>query len=198
MKRSIFVGIVLLARFAVAHAAEDTFLRVVQPADFEAAGLSTLTPQQLARLGQLVESYKSGALVAAQRVTADALAAKQSAEAQVKISEAKVAEANIEVAKLKQEKVGFLATAKNKLMPGTKVEIATVDTTIAGEFRGWQGRQIFTLANGQRWQVATGGDYYSKLLLNPKVQIIPASVAGYWLRFPDLDTQVRVNLVGEK
>jgi hypothetical protein len=198
MKRSIFAVLILLAPLARLHAAEDTFLRVVQPADFEAAGLSTLKPEQLARLSQLVESYKSGALVAAQRATDDALAAKKSAEAQVLLSEAKVAEAHIEVAKLKQEKVGFLTAAKNKLMPGAKVEIATVDTTISGEFRGWQGRQIFTLANGQRWQVATGGDYYSRLIMNPKVQILPASVAGYWLRFPDLDTQVRVNLVEGK
>ena len=190
--------VVFAVQLGIVRAAEPDFSRSVTPADYEEAGLSTLTPKQLTRLNALVDAYKSGALAAAQRATADALAAKLAAEDRSARSEAKAEAVKNEAAKAKQEKAGFLARAKVILMPGAQVEVAVIESTIPGKFQGWQGREIFTLANGQRWQIATGGEYYSRAVQNPKVQILPAAIAGYWLRFPDLDTQVRVNLVGEK
>jgi hypothetical protein len=75
-------------------------------------------------------------------------------------------------------------------------EPAPIESTIPGKFRGWAPRQIFTLANGDRFQVANNDSYYTPTIENPKVLILPAPLAGFWLRFPDLGTQVRVNLLG--
>jgi len=73
-----------------------------------------------------------------------------------------------------------------------------METTIPGKFHGWEASHVFVLANGQRCQVANKDSYFSPTVENVRVQLVPASMAGYWLRFPDLDTQVRVNLIGEK
>jgi hypothetical protein len=204
MKRIIVAGLIVASLLGVAHAAEEKFTSIVSPQDFAAAGLAGLTPEQLARLNTLVENYKSGALAAARRAADDALAAKQAAEARAVASEAKAEAARADATKAQAATAeatksastpGILAKAKVMLMPGTQVEIASIDSTIAGKFHGWEPGQIFTLANGQRWQVANKDHYYSPVVENPKVQVTPAALGGYWLLFPDLDIQVRVKPV---
>lgn len=183
-------------------APEEKFSESMSPGDFAAAGLSRLSPEELGRLNSLVEAYKSGSLAAARRAAEEAQLARRLAEEKAVRSEAEAqaarqATAQAEAAKASKADKGFLAKAKVRLLPGTRVEYAMIESTIPGKFRGWEGRAIFLLANGQRWQEANGGSYYVRAIENPKVQITPAVLGGYWMYFPDLDTQVRVKLVGE-
>lgn len=62
-------------------------------------------------------------------------------------------------------------------------ERPTVDAHIDGEFRGWRGKTVFKLDNGQEWQQAESGvmDYKSS---NPSVHIKPM-LLGSWLMYVD-------------
>jgi len=212
MKRLILVGFICAAVLAGARADEEKFTSSVSPEDLAAAGLAGLTPAQSARLNALVEAYKSGALAAARRAANEALAAKQAAEAQAARAEAKADAARAEALKADAARAqaaqaesarpapaaGFLTKAKDLFKPGPAAEAAVVESSIPGKFRGWDPHQVFTLANGQRYQVADNVSYYSPAVENPRVQVLPATLAGYWLRFPDTGAQVRVNLIGDK
>ena len=92
----------------------------------------------------------------------------------------------------------FLVTAKGLLHSEAKAEVVEVESSIPGRFRGWGPHAIFTLANGQRWQVANNESYYTPAIENPKIQIVPAAIAGCWRRIPAFDTQVRVDFLSEK
>ena len=66
MKRLFVLGVIWAAAPAAAWAEEGQFTRMVKPDDQAAAGLNRLSPAELAKLNQLVEDYKSGALGGAQ------------------------------------------------------------------------------------------------------------------------------------
>jgi hypothetical protein len=72
MKKRVALGIVWVALVAVGSAAEEVFTKTVAKADFSAAGLGKLSPEELARLDGLVRDYQSGALAAARRDAAAA------------------------------------------------------------------------------------------------------------------------------
>jgi len=82
--------------------------------------------------------------------------------------------------------------------PGTKVTYADIVSTVAGEFEGWKPGQVLTLANGQRWRVIDEDSYYIRRSKNPAVEISPSKFGGYWMKFPALKAQVRVELVGTR
>jgi hypothetical protein len=90
----------------------------------------------------------------------------------------------------------LLAKAKVLLTPGTEVEYAAVESRIAGDFTGWEGRPIFTLENGQRWQIANGGSYSTPPIASPKVKIVPASLGGFWMTIEGVSQRVRVAPIG--
>jgi hypothetical protein len=199
------------------RAEQAKFSAAVSPQDFNAAGLTALTPAQLERLDMLVESYKNGALVTARRAAEEAVAAKKAAEAQVAAAEASVQTARAEAAKAEAARLeavkaesaraeaakaarsaGILAKAKAIFQPSPKADEVLIESTIPGKFRGWDTRQVFVLANGQRWQVANDDHYYTPATENPRVQIRPAALSGYWMRFPDLGAEVRVRPLAEK
>lgn len=212
MKRLIFSGLILAALVGVAGAQEGKFSTSLSPEELTAAGIAGLSPAQYARLNALVEAYKNGALATARRTAADALAAKQAAEAQAARSEAVAAAARADAAKSEAARAAAVKTetAKSSSTPGIldrarsllkasggKAEVPAIESSIPGKFRGWEPRQIFTLANGQRYQVAESQGYYCPGVDNPRVQVVPATFAGFWLRFPDLDTQARVEFLGD-
>ena len=93
---------------------------------------------------------------------------------------------------------GVVAKAKVMLTPGTEVEYAAVESRIAGDFTGWEGRAVLTLENGQRWQIANGGLYSTPPLKNPRVKIVPAPLGGFWLTIEGVATRVRVVPFGAK
>ncbi len=209
MKWRIIVAVALSSVLLSVHAAEGKFTASVTPEDLAAAGLNGLTPAQLARLNAMVEEYKSGTITRAKQAADDAVAARKVAEAQAARAEQKAEAARQDAAKVEARRVeaakvetpkptaspGWLTQAKERLKPASAT--AGIESTIPGKFRGWEPRQVFTLANGQRWQVANSESYYAPVTENPKVVIVPASVTGYWMRFPALGTEVRVILLGE-
>ena len=185
MKHWLATGLMGLLVTLTAVRAEEAFSKAIRPEDSTAAELDKLSPEALARLDALVQAYKSGA-VAKARAEAQAEAAKQAA--------AVAAAAEKEKAK-EQAAPGFFARAKVLLTPGTKIEYSTIESRLVGNFTGWEGRKVFTLENGQHWQVANGGEYFSPPVPSPKVTVSPATLGGFWLTFEGTGVRVRVKSV---
>jgi hypothetical protein len=220
MKRFLLIGVAWGLGLPLAQAADSTssprtdeiFSTAVRPADFSAAGLGKLTPDELARLDALVRDFKSGALLAAKREAATAEAARVAAEEKAAKAEVakSAAEAKSRAATERAEAVsaapadsgvkkiagGIVAKAKVLLAPGTEVEYASTDSRIAGDFTGWSGKAIFTLENGQRWLVVNGGEYSTPPIPSPKVKIVPASLGGFWMTIEGVSQRVRVSPLG--
>lgn len=165
-------GVVL----AAAGAAAERFSRAVDEAEFAAAGLAKLTPEELARLDALVDGFKSGAR---RDATAEPRAAAATKATRVAKGEG-------------QAEPGLLAKAKVVLAPGTKVEFAAVESRIAGQFSGWSARTVFVLENGQRWQVSGGDSYVTPPVAGPAVKIAPGALGSFWMTIEGVRTRVRV------
>lgn len=58
----------------------------------------------------------------------------------------------------------------------------TIETRIEGTFRGWYGKTLFKLENGQEWTQAESGQMYNGKYENPKVKIKPM-LLGSWLMY---------------
>jgi hypothetical protein len=225
MKRLLVIGWACAAVALGARAAEEGFSQTVRAADFSAAGLEKLTPEELARLDTLVRDYKSGVLMAAQReaeataqakavVDAQAVAAKAEARAAAAMraateakaaAEAKVAKAEVEtqVARAEASRAkesfmgGLLAKAKVVLTPGTEVEYTSIDTQLAVDFRGWSKGTVFILANGQHWQVTDSSTYATPPESGPhKVRIVPGALGSFFLEIEGVRQKPRVSFVG--
>lgn len=67
----------------------------------------------------------------------------------------------------------------------------TVESRISGEFRGWSGRTIFRLDNGQVWQQAEPGKFFYTAT-NPNVSIRKGSFGSYLLRIEGKNSSIRV------
>ena len=72
---TLVLTLVLALVLAASARAEDSFTKGLSPADFEAAGLSKLTPEELARLDALVRGQQTGAVKKATEETAKAVSA---------------------------------------------------------------------------------------------------------------------------
>lgn len=180
----LIVLVVAAGGIAMGQAAEERFTRAVRPDDFSAAGLTKLSPEELARLDALVRAFKAGdkpgaAPVAGPSREARAVAA-QTAPPRVNRPETPAAAP------------GLLERARVRLSPGTKVEYAPVESRIAGEFRGWDSRTIFTLENGQRWQVAGGESYVTPPEPGPAVTIRPGILGSFWMNIAGVRPRVKV------
>jgi hypothetical protein len=187
----------LAASLAVAAAAEPPFSQAVPRTEFTAAGLGKLTAEELARLDALVGAYQSGALASARREAAAAAARAAAAEARAAETAARAQAASPPAAaSADKPDTSLLARAKVLLMPGTKIEYATVESRIAGDFRGWEGRTVFTLENGQRWQVQGGDPYISPPVRSPAVKIVPGAMGSFFLTVEGVRPRARVALVG--
>ena len=195
MKRLLLGGIIWAAAATAGWADEGQFSQVVKPEDFAAAGLSKLSPAEMARLDQLGSDYRSGALEAARRqaaaaderarlAEADARTAQEAAETRAIQAEAaaRVAqaaqvaraaraadrerqEAAAEAAEQKKASGGFFSRARALVAPGTKVEYQPVESRIVGRLNGWGPQSIFLLENGQCWKVANNDTYYNGTVL---------------------------------
>lgn len=178
MKRWLVLGLIGCGGWGVACAEEASFSKTVRPGDFSAAGLAKLSPAELARLDALVRDFKRGVTT----VAATAMPAPTSATAAA--------------ATEKKSESSLLARAKVLLTPGTEIEYTTVESRIAGDFRGWEGKTIFTLEDGARWQVANGGSYFTPPIASPKVKIVPATMGGFWMMIEGVNQRVRVVRLG--
>jgi type IV secretory pathway VirB10-like protein len=194
------------AATALAGAAEEKFSQALPAGDFSAAGLGKLSPEEIARLDALIRDYKSGALEAARREATAAAEARAKAEAKVARAEREAAEAKAQAeaqaararakeAAEKKDDTSLLARARVLLTPGTKIDYATVESRIAGEFRGWSGKTIFALENGQRWRSAGESTYVSPPIASPAVKITPGSLGAFWLTVEGVRQRVKVAIV---
>jgi hypothetical protein len=193
MKRLLVIGFVVASLLTrQLEAAEGKFTAGLSPADLAAAGLSSLTPEQLARLNTLVEDYKNGAVASTARLTEPAASANQPAE--IRSAPAPV---QSRAARSSQPKPassgGLIAQTRDWLKHSAQGPAPVSESTVVGKFRGWEPKQVMTLANGERWRVANADTYYTPVVENPRVVVAPSSMGGYWMEFPDLKVRVRVN-----
>lgn len=210
MKRMLVAATMGMAATLMAAAAEEKFSKTIPAGDFSAAGLAKLSPEELARLDALVRDFKSGALEAARREAIAQTEARAKAEAKAARAESEAAAIKVKAeaqaqarAKEKEEaakksetaETSLLARAKVLLTPGTKIEYATVESRIAGEFRGWEGRTTFTLENGQRWQSAGESTYVSPPILKPAVKITPGMLGTFWMTVEGVRQRVKVAII---
>ncbi len=196
MKRLVVLLVASVAGLPIARSAEEKFSQAVRAEDFSGAGLGKLSAAELARLDALVRDYRSGALETARREATAAQQARVAAESRAAKAEAETrARASVPAAPPKSEP-GLLAKAKVMLTPGTEVEYATVESRMAGEFRGWDGPTVFRLENGQRWQATGPGTYVTPPLANPGVKITPGVLGTFWMTVEGVKPRVKVTLVG--
>lgn len=188
MKRWLSIA-VAVAWTCSMNAADERFSQAVRPADFSAAGLSKLTPEELARLDALVGDFKTGALAAAREETAAAEAKAAEAEAEARAAKEKSEALQRQQAKPEE---GLLSKAKVLLMPGTKVEYQPLESRIVGTISGWEPRMTFRLENGEQWRVVDDEGYYGSKLVNPAVRITPNAFGGFWMKIEGINIRVRV------
>lgn len=60
----------------------------------------------------------------------------------------------------------------------------TIQTRIAGSFRGWSGKTSFSMDNDEVWQQAESGSFGNIEIDNPAVRIKPMMM-GSWLMYVD-------------
>lgn len=165
--------VLLLAILLSVHAAAigGEFTKNLTPEKLRAAGLVKLTPEEIAQLETLIESYKTGA-VAAVPSTPPAPEAKSGG--------------------ILPDWVGALITLK-RTENQSSAKLQALESRIAGEFRGWRGRTNFKLENGQIWTQVNNETYdYTPPLDSPKVRILPASFGTFWMEIEGVNGRCRV------
>jgi hypothetical protein len=187
MKRWLALVAFLAGGLAAALADDAKFSQQISPGDFSAAGLSKLTPEELARLDQLVQAYEG-----------TAVAAQAAAEARARKAETDAKAARAAQAAAEKRAQGFLARTRALLLPGTEIEYQELDSRVVGTIANILPYEVITLENGQRWQVEKDAySYYGDPVKNPKARIVPAPFSGFKIEidgFPD----ARVRLVGKR
>jgi len=161
--------LVLVLACAAAARADDSFTKGLSPADFQAAGLGKLTPEELAKLDVLVRGQQTGAV------------AKATAETTQKVAAATREQVKAEASK--QQSAGFLERMRVMLKPGTEIEYTTLDSTLVSvmEIDFGRGGAVFTLANGQRWKTDDDDTYPSTKGATIHVRIIPGSMGSFFM-----------------
>ena len=73
----------------------------------------------------------------------------------------------------------------------------TIDSTILGEFTGWEKNTLFKLANGQTWKVNSSSirPVYRRSTQNPKVRISRGFLNSYKMKVEGVNSSVKVKRV---
>jgi hypothetical protein len=169
------------ASLAVAGFAAS-FVQQLTPEERAAAGLADLTPAQVAALDELAERYaKEGARIVVAQV-------REEAKAEVaKVREETKAVVEHEVKKREESKFGLF---------GIKGHEESIKSHLYGTFRGWSGRTLFNLVNGQQWVQSDTSDYYSVAPQeSPEVEIVQSGIGGWKLYLTSNGRWVRVKRV---
>lgn len=66
---------------------------------------------------------------------------------------------------------------------------------ITGEFSGWGPNSVFTLDNGQQWQVTDGSEFSIPGLSNPRVTIEPMMMGSWMLKVEGYNRGARVTRI---
>jgi len=169
------VVVLLVPRMAVAQ----TFADQLSPEQRAALGLSKLTDEERAALFGAIERYKETGV-------AEAVAVVQ-AEAEEATKMAAAAAAAAAVAEYQeQEQPSVIQRALDIFKRDQEEENQErFTTTIPGKFRGWDGRTVFHLANGQVWQQASRDTYYPRVVEDVPVVVYKANSGYYRLQVLD-------------
>lgn len=180
----------LMALFCVlavtAWADVPGFWSQLTPDERKAAGIDQLTPEQQAALDQLAQRYThEGARKEVEAVKAQAQA--ETTEAVKKAREEAKAERSEAIKQAKEEaKAEAKAAARKSKLANAGLaardDDEVIKTRILGKFTGWDGHTIFRLENGQVWQQSGPDLKYFPNLVDPEVELIPSSWAGWKLR----------------
>jgi len=191
--------LLVLFCFLAAAAWADTpgFWQQLTPEERKAAGVDQLTPEQRAALDQAATRFaREGARQQVEEVKAQARAEAQAAErkaqeatqlAAQKAREEAKAEAKEAARKAREEaKAEAKEEARKKKLAGAglaaREDDEVIHTRILGRFEGWTGRTVFYLENGQVWQQSNPDLKYFPDLVDPEVELIPSSWAGWKLK----------------
>ncbi len=180
--------LLLLLALGVAAMAEPGFLQRLPADRFKAAGLDKLSAAELVELEALFQEHKRGEVQTVQAEAATKIAA---AEEKVRQAEARQA---AEATEEKSRGPGWLKALITLERTGSSPDKAEVfETRLKGLFRGWSGKTMFTLENGQRWQQANPGGYTPvREEEAPRVKIYPGTLGSYWMEIEGHRQRVRV------
>jgi hypothetical protein len=177
MKLTVGLAAVALLSIAVLRA-EERFSQTMSPADFTAAGLDRLKPEQLARLDELARAFQ-----------ARALQKTPTAAAQQKVAQMQAEQGNSTQAQAGGLGAGHGSKSAKPAAPAPET------SRIVGTVSGWDAHTVFTLENGEVWTVSNYDRYNGPPMKNPAVQIRPAtSFGGFWMKIESLP-EVRVRLL---
>lgn len=137
--------------------------------EFHADGLDALTPDQRASLDSWVTGYLRS-------------------QVQAETAAAPATPARAPAATTGDASFGAVMLKTNNDEPGS------IRSTIVGKFTGWNSNTVFTLANGQVWQVSTPDDYDAPVTMNPEV-VIKKLRFGYLLTLPGKGNTVFVSRI---
>lgn len=153
-------------------AAEPSFWQQMTPEQRRAAGVDRLTPEQQAALDAAAAQFaREGARQEVEVVKAQAQTEKLAAVQQAKALAKEEARAEVKAERKKQ------AAANAGL--AVREDDEAIRTRIVGDFRGWTGRSVFTLENGQVWQQTDKEDRAFPKMANPEVELVPHRLFGW-------------------
>lgn len=170
MRHAFIVLLVVGLSALCAGAAEKNFTARLSAEEFKAAGLDKLSEAERAQLDRLIAGEKLAAVTAA-------------------VAEVKAATPPAPAAEAKPARSSWV-----RLLPGTRIEYETVETSLVGEFRGWHGGTRFRLANGQVWKQIDSSTYATPPQPGGKVWIEPGALGSFFLRFDGIRSRVKVQL----
>ena len=84
-------------------------------------------------------------------------------------------------------------TSAQSVRPSPSNSQEVIESTIAGDFEGWEGETIFKLDNGQIWQQVEY-DYTYEYAYRPEVTIYRTS-EGYRMKVEDVDETILVRRI---
>lgn len=173
---------------------------VLTPEEFSRAGLDKLTPEEL--------SFLSERLLGSRDAAATEASAPQAAEAQpapaapgvlapvpapAAPAAAPVAAAPSVTAAEGESAFGHEEKLRRAVERERRIP-TSIESTVAGAFRGWSGRTVFTLANGQVWQQVDDATF-SVRLQDPRVTIEKGAMGAFYLSVEGYGSRVRVRRI---
>jgi hypothetical protein len=183
------LSLILAVACAATAYGQDSFTKSLSPADFQAAGLNKLTPEELAALDALVLGRQTGAVAKAKEETKIETTkvvteqVRQQVTQQVTLQVTQKVKAEDQQAEQKKPmSTEIIEKLKVVLKPGTQIEYTTLDAEILPPFNGWEKGTVFTLTNGQRWVVTDDGQYWSPRKTTPvHARIEPGALSAFFM-----------------
>jgi ribosomal protein S13 len=179
MKKFLVLG--CCAWLALTGFAAESFVGQLTPEERHAAGLDQLTPEQQRALDALAARFVTeGARVTEARV-------REETKAEVaKVREAIKTQVEAEVQQREAAQIG---------LADPKKESRGIESRIVGPFKGWNGRTLFKLENGQQWVQTDGQVYVVSSQPGPDVEIVPSALGGWKLWIQPAGRWIRVKRI---